>query len=432
MSLLDLANQDGRAWPRIGDSYGVTRKPRDLDVRSYAAIPFIPMESVPQGGAYEPAFALKSPDALTSGTYFERGDVLVSKITPSFENGKQAFVQSLPLPFGYATTEVIPLRPLDSSKHDPRLLFFYLLHPDVRHFVAERMEGSTGRQRVPEGVLLDLPMPDILPQEQARAADALELIQAAMAVEDKAAENAQELKRAAMTRLFARGLRGEAQKETEIGPVPESWEPRTILELCEIWSGGTPRKSVAEYWKGDIPWVSGKDLKTPALDDAIDHISAAGVEAASRLAPAGAVLLLVRGMGLAKDLPVAVINRPMAFNQDVKALVSRDEYSGQFLRSAIYAGKDRLLSQIVPSAHGTMTLNLNDVETFKVACPTDPDEATEIVAILDTLDRKIALHRQKRAVLEELFQSLLHKLMTGEIRVGDLDVSVLSPRETAG
>lgn len=241
----------------------------------------------------------------------------------------------------------------------------------------------------------------------------------------------QELKQAAMRELFTRGLRGEAQKETEIGRVPESWKPCTILELCEIWSGGTPRKSVAEYWNGEIPWVSGKDLKLPALDDAIDHISAEGVEAASRLAPQGAVLLLVRGMGLAKDLPVAVINRPMAFNQDVKALISRGEYSGQFLRSAIYAGKERLLSQIVPSAHGTMTLNLNDVENFKVACPSDPDEASDIVAILDALDRKIDLHRQKRAVLEELFQSLLHKLMTGEIRVADLDLSALAQTQEA-
>ena len=77
-----------------------------------------------------------------------------------------------------------------------------------------------------------------------------------------------------------------------------------------------------------------------------------------------------------------------------------------------------------------MTLNLNDVETFKVACPTDPDEAAEIVAILDAIDRKIDLHRQKRKVLEELFQSLLHKLMTGEIRVADLDLSALSPAST--
>jgi type I restriction enzyme S subunit len=85
-----------------------------------------------------------------------------------------------------------------------------------------------------------------------------------------------------------------------------------------------------------------------------------------------------------------------------------------------------LLAKIVPSAHGTMTLNLNDIETFKVPCPTDPAEADEIVAILDAIDSKIDLHRRKRVVLEKLFKSLLHKLMTGEIRVGDLDLSKLA------
>jgi type I restriction enzyme S subunit len=60
--------------------------------------------------------------------------------------------------------------------------------------------------------------------------------------------------------------------------------------------------------------------------------------------------------------------------------------------------------------------------------PPSLNEQREIVAILDTLDRKIALHRQKRAVLEELFLSLLHKLMTGAIRVDQLDLSALGDR----
>ena len=50
-------------------------------------------------------------------------------------------------------------------------------------------------------------------------------------------------------------------------------------------------------------------------------------------------------------------------------------------------------------------------------------EQREIVTILDTIDRKIDLHRRKRAVLDDLFKALLHKLMTGEIRVGDLDLT---------
>ena len=239
--------------------------------------------------------------------------------------------------------------------------------------------------------------------EQRSIARTLSQVDSVLSLQDEQIRAAADVKRAAMRTLFTCGLRGEAQKETEIGPVPESWEMKTILELCEIWSGGTPRKSVREYWGGKIPWISGKDLKSPSLDDAIDHVTAEGVEAGSRLAPTESVLLLVRGMGLARDLPIAVINRPMAFNQDVKVLVSRGDYPGSFLRAAIYVGKDRLLNKIVPSAHGTMTLNLNDVENFKIACPPDASEADEIVTILDAIDRKIDLHRKKRAVLDDLF-----------------------------
>ena len=52
----------------------------------------------------------------------------------------------------------------------------------------------------------------------------------------------------------------------------------------------------------------------------------------------------------------------------------------------------------------------------------------EIAAILDAIDRKIDLHRRKRAVLDDLFKTLLHKLMTGEIRVDDLDLSGIEGR----
>jgi len=321
------------------------------------------------------------------------------------------------------------LRPIQDDV-DARFYVYFLQSAFTQLGIFEGAGNKTTIPNLSRNRLAALDVPHPPKPEQQSVAQALAKVREAVTIHDEATSTALELKRAVMSDLFTRGLRGEPQKETAIGLMPESWSPRTILDLCEIWSGGTPRKSVTEYWKGDIPWVSGKDLKRPALDDAIDHVSAAGVDAGSRLAPEGAVLLLVRGMGLAKDLPVAVINRPMAFNQDVKALVSRGQYSGQFLRSAIYAGKERLLAQIVPSAHGTMTLNLNDVETFKIACPSDPEEAKDIVTILQTLDLKIDRHQKKREVLDELFESLLHKLMTGEIAVSDLDLSALSPAST--
>jgi len=313
-------------------------------------------------------------------------------------------------PFALGADGTQLLKP--SAEYCPRFFYYACLQLDLpsrgynRHYTFLKEKS--------------LPLPP--KPEQQKIAAVLWKMQRAIATQDRLIAATRDLKQSAMQHLFTHGLRGESLKDTAIGQMPRSWSPRCVLELCNIQSGGTPRKSVAEYWKGDIPWVSGKDLKAVSLDDAIDHVSIDGVAAGSRLAPAGSVLLLVRGMGLAKDLPVAVINRPMAFNQDLKALVSRGGYSGEFLRSAIYAGKERLLDRIVASAHGTMTLNLNDVENFELACPSDPDEANQIAAALATIDRKLAHHQQKRAALNDLFQTTLHQLMTAQIRVGDLDI----------
>jgi type I restriction enzyme S subunit len=73
-----------------------------------------------------------------------------------------------------------------------------------------------------------------------------------------------------------------------------------------------------------------------------------------------------------------------------------------------------------------------DISGVPVQFPRAVDEQREIVAMLDAIDRKIDLHKRKRAVLEELFKSLLHKLMTGEIRVADLDLSALETAEPEG
>ena len=87
MSLLEANLGPERTWQRVSDAYAITKKPRGLDLESESTIPFAPMDAIPQGGAYDAEFMPKAPGEITSGTYFERGDVLVAKITPSFENG---------------------------------------------------------------------------------------------------------------------------------------------------------------------------------------------------------------------------------------------------------------------------------------------------------------------------------------------------------
>lgn len=194
--------------------------------------------------------------------------------------------------------------------------------------------------------------------------------------------------------------------------MPPGWGSVPLAELCTILSGGTPAKSEPAYWQGDIPWVSGKDMKAPRLRDAIDHISEEGLAAGSRLAPAGTVFLLVRGMGLAKDLPVAVALRPMAFNQDIKALVPKRRNLGPYIRAAIYHARARLLSRIVPSAHGTMTLNLDDIESFGISMPPTEEEAEAIGSALDLVIHRAEKGAQELALVQDLKRAAARELFT--------------------
>jgi len=213
--------------------------------------------------------------------------------------------------------------------------------------------------------------------------------------------------------------------------LPAGWTKKPLAQLCRIMSGGTPPKSEARYWSGDIPWVSGKDMKSPRLSDTIDHVSEEAIGAGTRMAPAGSVFLLVRGMGLAKDLPVAVATRPMAFNQDVKALVPKHPGAGYFIRSAIYQRRSELLGRIVPSAHGTMTLNLDDIETFDIPTPSDPSESDAIGHALELLEdssRKSveelsALLRLKEAAMRTLFTRGLRGEAQKETEIGPVPES---------
>lgn len=425
MGLLDATLPEGRRWARVGDYFEVTRKPRGLDVTSYDVVPFVPMEAIPQRGRYEPRYDAKPGSQITSGTYFERGDLLIAKITPSFENGKQAWARELPTPFAYATTEVIPLRPTVPG-HDRRLLFFYLLHPDIRSHVSERMEGSTGRQRVPEQVLLDLPYPELPGEEQRAIADTLECITRQVELEDLSARTAEKLKRAAMRELFTRGLRGEPQKDTEIGPVPESWRVVSLSSIAQVRGGTSFPPALQGRTRGDLPFYKVSDMNLPGNE--VEMRSAANWidyrdldELRAKPFPPETIIFPKVGGALHTNKKRLLASESMVDNNIMGiTLCNRTLCISKYL----FGWFQTINLSSIANAGPLPSINGSQLYELKLPLP-DLDEQREIVAILDAIDRKIELHRKKRGVLEDLFKALLHKLMTGEIRVDALDLSVL-------
>ncbi len=270
----------------------------------------------------------------------------------------------------------------------------------------------------------EIPFPD--PIEQRSIARILRNIETATKVEAAICDKLAALKSATMAKLFREGLRGEPLKQTEVGEIPESWEVKPVSAVSDAVSGGTPSKQRTDWWSGSIPWASPKDMKKLRLRDTEDHISPEAAEAGSRIVPPKTVFIVVRGMVLAKDVPVAITEVPMAFNQDMKALLPSERINPDFLLYALCARKSALIQEIGTSAHGTRRMSGSSVHGLLIPVPKDSEEQRDIAETLHMLDRREEISKERVRCLQALFSSTLHALMTGAVRVKDLDLAEVS------
>jgi type I restriction enzyme S subunit len=184
-----------------------------------------------------------------------------------------------------------------------------------------------------------------------------------------------------------------------------NWRSATLGQIAEFLSGSTPSKDVAHYWGGSIPWASAKDMKRLLLNDTEDHLTEEGAANGIKIVPAGTVLLLTRGMTLLNDVPICIAQRPMTYNQDVKALRPRSGVREDFLPYLLLGHKERLLNLVDLAGHGTGRLNSDELKALDVMLPTE-HEQTDIARILGALDKKVEINRQMNETLEALAHAL--------------------------
>ena len=245
----------------------------------------------------------------------------------------------------------------------------------------------------------------------------------ALSLQDEQLQTTLALKRAAMHSLFTHGLRGEAQKETEIGPVPGSWDVVQLGSLGRIGNGSTPRKATSGYWAGGTyPWLTSAKVYDRNIVEAEQFVTELALTECHlpRIKP-GAVLIAITGQG--KTLGhCAVLGIEATINQHLAYIeVDTNTVHPSFVRGYLETQYNffRQVGSGGGSTKGALTCAF--LRGFPIPMPSVLEEQRRIVAVLDAIERKIDLHRRKRAVLEELFKALLHKLMTGEIRVGELE-----------
>ena len=261
---------------------------------------------------------------------------------------------------------------------------------------------------------VELEVPDLL--EQQRIANALNGVQAAIEQQERLIRTTTELKQALMQKLFTEGLRGEAQKETEIGLVPKSWEVVKVMDTGTVVTGSTPRTSREDFYGGEYNLISPGDLDVTKYVVAVQKkLTALGFDQCRKL-PKGAVL--VGCIGNVGKVGI-VADDWSATNQQINAIVPNERFSGEFLYYAMGFHRKRL-----EGLAGKVTIplvNKSNFERFEIAAPLLADQET-IAKAIDAVDQRIAIAEKKRNALQDLFRTLLHELMTGKVRVGELDL----------
>ncbi|EOL8947589.1 restriction endonuclease subunit S [Cronobacter dublinensis] len=189
--------------------------------------------------------------------------------------------------------------------------------------------------------------------------------------------------------------------------LPQGWEWVRLGDIGTISGGGTPSKNNEEYWSGDIPWVSPKDMKVDYISTAELNISELAVTNSSvRIIPSNSILFVVRGMILAHTFPVAINQREVTINQDMKSISSRLFNMG-FLLYLMKGMSHQILGLVDRSSHGTCKLVSEKLFGLQIPLPPLSEQGrinsriAELMLLCDTLKSRLQSAQQTQLHLAD-------------------------------
>jgi type I restriction enzyme, S subunit len=195
----------------------------------------------------------------------------------------------------------------------------------------------------------------------------------------------------------------------------KGWETIPFSKIGKFKGGGTPSKSRDDFWSGNFPWVSPKDMKISRVDDSIDHISEVVFDETllKRILP-NHLLIVVRGMILAHSFPVAINTVTVAINQDMKAIKPIEEINVVYLANCLSALKRQILKLVTVAGHGTRRFDSNAMEMLLIPKP-PIDLQNQFSTISEKIEGIKSRYQQSLTDLETLYGVLSQKAFKGEL-----------------
>jgi type I restriction enzyme S subunit len=350
---------------------------------------------------------------------FRAGDTLFAKITPCPQNGKIAFCSEVPSDIGLGSTEFIVLSP--RSTCNPRFLYHLMTTHEVRGRAAARMEGSTGRQRVPESAFRQELLVPLPPRpEQDRIAGLLDEVDQTLESLRTRERSAISLRASLVDALLTRGATGNDAATTVLNGAlrtPAHWDIRTVRSEFELQTGFTlnPGRLPRVHKYGFLRVANVKRDRLDLQD--VDELEASAAEVLPRTLQDGD-LVLVEGHANSRQVGrCALITSGAAgltFQNHLFRLRSRGEVLPEFgvlWLNSQYA--QRYWEARCGTSSGLHTINQRALMRMAFPVP-DKAEQLKIVENAQAGAVHIAAVRQEAAEVESLKRSLMSALFSGD------------------
>jgi type I restriction enzyme S subunit len=202
-------------------------------------------------------------------------------------------------------------------------------------------------------------------------------------------------------------------KHSEFGEIPESWSIGTLGDIYRTTSGGTPSRSKSEYYEnGTIGWVKSKELNNSFIIDTEEKITEDALKNSSaKLLPKHSVLIAMYGATVGE---IGVTTKEFTCNQAICSFLPNENYPFSFIYNFLLHSKQDIIGRAVGSAQQNISQQV--LLQFKLVIP--PSELVqEYHRIVFPLFQKIQDNIEENESLRDLRDSLLPKLMSGEIDV---------------
>ena len=390
-------------------------------------LPYLGLEHIESWTGRKVEGEISNSEGLASS--FVVGDVLFGKLRPYLAKVHLAQQD------GLISSEALVVRSKDEL--DAEFLKYYMLSRDFINIVDSSTYGSK-MPRASWDFIGNLPvlLPDV--EEQKVIARFLDFktaqIDALIAKKKVLLDKLAEKRTALISHAVTKGLDPTvAMKDSGVawlGNIPAHWDAKRLKFVVSTFGGGTPNTGKPEYWNGDIPWVSPKDMKSDFIETTEDYLTEIGVaESATKIVPVDSVLIVVRSGILRHTIPVARNTVEVSLNQDMKALVANERLRPGFIHWFISGLQEGLLP--IWSKQGCTVESIEMDYMSNTVIPLPPvEEQDAILGKIQEITAKLDAQAEKvTAVISSLIEyrsSLITHAVTGKIDVRGIEISQLA------